>query len=105
MARRKARPEVLAVLADGQWHTAKNIQAITGLSGGTINSHLNDLAGRPWRELPTSSVRPVEREERRTRNPDRVSGLSPRITGIEADRGKRVGVIATHYRLRPVVAR
>lgn len=48
MTRRDARAEILAVLADHQWHTANDVKAATGLSPSAIIYHLNDLARYPW---------------------------------------------------------
>jgi hypothetical protein len=76
-----ARERVLAVLADGDWHTAAGIQEATGLAQSTICNHLFALA------RPVAGRRPIVEKAPRP---------NPRRT--EPRHGVPVKVF--HYRLR-----
>lgn len=48
MTRRNAKVEVLAVLADGTWWSAREIQVATGLAASAIVDNLGQLTRYPW---------------------------------------------------------
>lgn len=48
MARRDSRTLILDFLADGDWHTATDIQDAVGLAQSTVSSQLRVLTSRPW---------------------------------------------------------
>ena len=92
MTRRKAAVEVAAVLADGEWHTAQAVCAVTGLVQSAVNSHLTNLVRYPWRDSPVEM-----RVERRV---DLRKGVAR--SRRNPARAARFWVTMDYYRLRPV---
>lgn len=90
MTRQNTRAGILTVLADGQWHTTKDVQDATGLAQSTVTSHLNLMTRYPHGS-------PLAERERR-RSPERTDGRPPRLTGNDSERAKHVSIY--HYRLR-----